>query len=208
MTCCSLPATQPRSSRGHISQHVSWMLIHSILETLCHCCGHSFPSSPLGSLKEYPSDHMNLRTRELKSGGEHQVCPDGRPGVLATLLRHRTLCCRPGMRCLPGPRQLRVPGNAGGQERERKSSAGTTCGACRCARVEEGWKCPFEKQKHCAMDQSGFTRVRDPNNSLTSGTCVLRRFVQGSAGSSPAGSAAAALRCHPAQERALQQWPS
>ena len=64
----------------------------------------------------------------------------------------------------------------------------------------------FAKRKHCVMVQSGMTRAREQNHSLTSGgTCVLRRFVQGSAGSSspapspaatgssPAGSATAAI---------------
>ena len=66
--------------------------------------------------------------------------------------------------------------------------------------LEEGWEVYFyfTKRRHCAMVQSRLTRAKEQNHSFTSGgMCVLRRFVQGSAGSSspapsPAPSPAAA----------------
>ena len=80
-TCCSPLASHPRSSRSNILQHVSSMLMmhaaaigdasivqcplnfcwHSSRSVRVAASGHSFPSSPLGFLKEYPSDRMNRR---------------------------------------------------------------------------------------------------------------------------------------------------
>ena len=89
---------------------------------------------------------------------------------------------------------------AGSRERGRpRAVPGVLCenhlrgvSMCRCSKKDGS--ALFANRKHCLMVQSGMTRVREQNHSFTSGgTCILRRFVQGSAGSSsPAPSPAAA----------------
>ena len=161
-------------------------------------------------------------TGEWRSGKRSQVSPGANSGVLPRLLRHSTLCCRSGTRCLPGPGQLLVTGSAGGQERYRKSSARATCGwVSMCACSKKDGSARFAKRKHCVMVQSGLTRAREQNHSFTSGgMCVLRRFVQGSAGlPSPAPSPLPRARrqqvlrlrpsrCPPARQRVLRLWSS
>ena len=158
-TCCSPPASHPRSSRGNILQHVSLLLmmrlrsvmdasfnVHSIFcwhsspSVRVVASAHSFPSSPMGFLKEYPIDRMNFRDWRVE---KRQAMPSDSKCAFrssARLLRHSTLCCRRGTRCLPRPG---VPGSAGGQERYQKSSARSTCGWCRCVRARRKLECPF-----------------------------------------------------------------
>ena len=89
---------------------------------------------------------------------------------------------------------------AGSRERGRpRAVPGVLCenhlrGVSMCACSKKDGSALFAKRKHCTMVQSGLTRAREQNHSFTlGGMCVLRRFVQGSAGlSSPAPSPASA----------------
>ena len=108
------------------------------------------------------------------------------------------LFCRRGTRCLPGPGQLQVPGSAG------KSDTGSLLRDPLAGGVD-------------VRVQLGLTRVGEQNHSFTScGMCVLRCFVQGSAGlSSPAPSPAvagssptASSRCPSPQQHVRRLRPS
>ena len=197
-TCCSPP---PRSSRGNILQHVSSMLMmrlrlvmpasfsaHSIFcwhsSRSVVASGHSFPNSPLGFLKEYPSDRMNRRVWCLEEAVANvtkclqvrvqEFCQDSRSTA-------HTAADRRGTRCLPGQDSCGFQG-----ARAAKSGTGSL--------LREPFAAGVAMRSDCAMVQLGLTRAREQNHSFTSsGMCVLRRFVQGSAGlSSPAPSPAVA----------------
>ena len=74
-----------------------------------------------------------------------------------------------------------------------------------CACSKKDGSALFAKRRHCTMVQSGFTRAREQNHSFTSGgTCVLRLFVQGSAGLSATAAMLRSSRCRPARQRVLR----
>ena len=183
-TCCSPLA----SHRGNILQHVSSMLmmrlrsvmpasfnVHSILcwqhssrSVRVVASGHSFPSSPLGFLKKYPSDRMNRRGRR----SEKRRCAF-RSSANTPAPQHTLLQTRDTM-------SARARTTAGSRERGRPRAVPKVlcenhlAGGVDVRVLEEGWECPL-----CEAE------------TLHHGPLVLRRFVQGSAGfSSPAPSPA------------------
>ena len=66
-----------------------------------------------------------------------------------------------------------------------------------CACSKKDGSALFAERRHCVMVQSRLTRAREQNHSFTSGDmCVLRCFVQGSAGLSSTAPSPAAAGCH------------
>ena len=221
-TSCSPLANHPRSNRDNNSlQYVSSRLMmrlrsvmqasfnvhsifcwHSSRSVRIDALGHSFLGSPLGLLKEYPRHRMNVWDWRMEK--RRMVIPSEHSGVLPTLLRHSTLCCRRGTRYLPGPGQLPVPTLHG----RPRAAPEVFCEihlreVSMCACSKKGGKWPFSaKRKHCIMVASciaSCTLVRHQQLLLPRSRCSspqehVRRLR--------------ASRWLPAGQRALRLWPS
>ena len=196
-TCCSPPASHPRSSRCNILQHVSLMLtmrlrsvmdasfnVHSIFcwhssrSVRVIAAGHSFPSSPLGFLKEHPSDRMYFRDWRVEMR-------QATPTVSRCAFRSSAKTPAPQHTLLQTQNTIsaRARTAAGSRERGRPRAVPEVfcenhlreVSMCTCSKKDGS--AFFAKRRHCTMVQSRLTRAKEQNHSFTSnGMCVLRRF--------------------------------
>ena len=159
--------------------------------------GHSFPSSPLGFLNEYPIDRMNRRVWRSEKPPSVAKCAV-RSSANTPAPQHTLLQTRDTM-------SAKARTAAGFRERGPRAVREVFCEnhmrvVSMCACSKKDGSALFAKRRHCVMVQSRLTRAREQNHSFTSGgMCVLRRACrhqhdhQPPAGSSPAVSATAAI---------------